>query len=384
MFDSTLSLIGLGIFPTVLIMFIIMINAVGKKRKPFKKIAAVFALSAFSVIPAAIAEVVGEIYLCDLMGIDLDKMSLKNDIDLYLLYSFIYYILVVGVAEEACKFFTFKWMIFHDRAFDNTYDGIIYGAASALGFATLENLVYIFGSDDSLSTAVMRALLSIPLHAMTGIFMGYYFGVSKYRKYNNINTGTRPEIPAYIFSVAIHGLYDYAVTAYSVTDEYNEAFGGRETSGIFYIIMTAAIMAVCYAAIIVTIVRARKNTHNIYNRYYYEQLGGGFQDLRGGKTSDKWPAFFAAPAQTVYRAGGFDPRDPYSAYTPPPQSPPPFVGYGQPYGQGNVPLPPPHSAVKVSVRPAAPAEAICPFCGSKNPPGSNFCSVCGYDMKKNK
>ena len=53
-------------------------------------------------------------------------------------------IFVIAMVEEGCKYFSFKLMIFHDRAFDNTYDGVIYGAAAALGFATLENILYVF------------------------------------------------------------------------------------------------------------------------------------------------------------------------------------------------------------------------------------------------
>lgn len=410
-------LTGLGVLPSFIIMFIILKNAVSKKE-PFKKVASVIAISAISVIPAVVLEAIGQALLQGIMGVNIDTMTM-NDMDYYIKYLFFFYIFVVGIAEEACKFFTFKWIIFHDRDFDNTYDGLIYGAASALGFATLENLLYIFQSEDSLNTAIMRALLSIPLHAVTGIFMGYYFGVLKYRKYNNVKPNTHPEIPAYIFSVILHGLFDFSITAYGMMSAYDELMDEESTETPLYLLLFIATVAVCYLMIIITIVRAKKHSYNIYNRYYYENLNGSFQDIMGGKTSDKKPTFFGMPLPMMYsrRPDQFNPYNPYVSNNapppmygqqynqprqygqqqyaqydqqsgrpqPPPQynQPPQFTQYAPPpVWQNRYNAPPPQTAVRVSVKPApAAAERICSSCGARASSASKFCSICGNPLK---
>ena len=77
----------------------------------------------------------------------------------------------------------FKWLIlliaiFKHMEFEDAYDGILYGASVSLGFATVENILYlfIFGLD----TAFLRALLPVSSHALFGVVMGYYFGRAKF------------------------------------------------------------------------------------------------------------------------------------------------------------------------------------------------------------
>ncbi|MDM5333315.1 glutamic-type intramembrane protease PrsW [Ureibacillus composti] len=79
----------------------------------------------------------------------------------------------------------FKWLIifsfiYRHVEFDDPYDGLLYGAGTSLGFATVENLLYLlsFGID----SAFLRALLPVSSHALFGVVMGYYFGKSKFAK----------------------------------------------------------------------------------------------------------------------------------------------------------------------------------------------------------
>lgn len=70
--------------------------------------------------------------------------------------------------------------IYNHVEFDDPYDGILYGASISLGFATIENVLYLlsFGLD----TAFMRALLPVSSHALFGVVMGYYYGRAKFSK----------------------------------------------------------------------------------------------------------------------------------------------------------------------------------------------------------
>ena len=82
----------------------------------------------------------------------------------------------------------FKWLIlllaiYRHVQFEDVYDGILYGASVSLGFATVENILYLFtfGTD----IAFMRALLPVSSHALFGVVMGYYIGRAKFAVESN-------------------------------------------------------------------------------------------------------------------------------------------------------------------------------------------------------
>ncbi len=84
----------------------------------------------------------------------------------------------------------FKWLIlllaiYRHVEFKDAYDGILYGASISLGFATVENILYLFtyGTD----IAFMRALLPVSSHALFGVVMGYYIGKAKFATISNKN-----------------------------------------------------------------------------------------------------------------------------------------------------------------------------------------------------
>ena len=59
-------------------------------------------------------------------------------------------------------------------------DGIVYAAAVSLGFAGLENVMYLFSAEDWVSTGIVRALFSVPAHFFFGILMGYYYSLVRF------------------------------------------------------------------------------------------------------------------------------------------------------------------------------------------------------------
>ncbi|MFC7685144.1 glutamic-type intramembrane protease PrsW [Ureibacillus sp. GCM10028918] len=82
--------------------------------------------------------------------------------------------------EEFFKWLVILTLIFRHVEFDDPYDGILYGASVSLGFATVENVLFLltFGID----TALIRAILPVSSHALFGVVMGYYYGKSKFAK----------------------------------------------------------------------------------------------------------------------------------------------------------------------------------------------------------
>jgi protease PrsW len=111
--------------------------------------------------------------------------------------------LVAGVVEESAKMAVVWLTIYNDPEFDEPYDGIVYCVTASLGFAIIENLFYAVGSD--LRNVVARALLSVPLHALCGVFMGTFMGLSKFRP----DRKRQLLFLAFLVPVLAHGLYDF-------------------------------------------------------------------------------------------------------------------------------------------------------------------------------
>lgn len=93
---------------------------------------------------------------------------------------FIQNVLFSSIIEEFFKWFVLLIAIYHHVEFDDPYDGVLYGVSISLGFATVENVLYLLTY--GLDTAFMRALLPVSSHAIFGVVMGYYFGQCKFSK----------------------------------------------------------------------------------------------------------------------------------------------------------------------------------------------------------
>jgi RsiW-degrading membrane proteinase PrsW (M82 family) len=91
-----------------------------------------------------------------------------------------------ALVEECFKFAVLRGYAARHDAFDEPYDGIVYGVAASLGFAFVENLLYVFMYSESfggqLQTAVLRAVLSVPLHANCGALMGFAIGIARFSR----------------------------------------------------------------------------------------------------------------------------------------------------------------------------------------------------------
>lgn len=112
-----------------------------------------------------------------------------------------------GVVEEFFKWFILMIAIFHHIEFDDPYDGILYGVSISLGFATVENILYMlsFGVD----TAFMRALMPVSSHALFGVVMGYYFGRAKFLKKD---LSIRFRLLALFIPMILHIVYNFILT----------------------------------------------------------------------------------------------------------------------------------------------------------------------------
>ena len=89
-------------------------------------------------------------------------------------------IVISGGVEEFVKWFVIYHIIYNHTEFDEPYDGILYSVAVSLGFATVENVLYAFAGNASVSGMFLRALLPVSGHAMFAVIMGYYMGKAKF------------------------------------------------------------------------------------------------------------------------------------------------------------------------------------------------------------
>lgn len=125
-----------------------------------------------------------------------------------LLYMFIAYFCVPGFIEEGMKYFVVKKTTWKNPAFNYTYDAIVYSVFASLGFASIENIMYVFNY--GLGTAIVRAFLSIPGHCCFGVYMGQQYAKAKEAEMKGDSAGKSKYLRrAYLYAAALHGTYDF-------------------------------------------------------------------------------------------------------------------------------------------------------------------------------
>ena len=83
--------------------------------------------------------------------------------------------------EEVFKFLVLYFLFWNNGTFNEWYDGIVYAVFISLGFATVENILYVFNPTfGGVETGFYRGLFSIPGHGLFGVTMGYYLGLGKF------------------------------------------------------------------------------------------------------------------------------------------------------------------------------------------------------------
>jgi RsiW-degrading membrane proteinase PrsW (M82 family) len=86
-------------------------------------------------------------------------------------------VVLAGLVEELPKWLIFVLLIYRWDELDEPLDGVVYGVALALGFATVENVLCVVR--DGLGVGLLRALFAVPAHALFGAAMGFYIGRAK-------------------------------------------------------------------------------------------------------------------------------------------------------------------------------------------------------------
>ena len=117
--------------------------------------------------------------------------------------------IVAGLTEEGLKALILIPNLLREKNFNEKLDGIIYSVFLSLGFATVENIIYILFEDPTsvFQVSIIRAIISIPAHMMFAIIMGYY--ISKY-KFNSSKSKPKTYlIMSIIVPILLHGIFDF-------------------------------------------------------------------------------------------------------------------------------------------------------------------------------
>jgi RsiW-degrading membrane proteinase PrsW (M82 family) len=115
---------------------------------------------------------------------------------------------VVAFSEEFSKFLGLRFYSYNKKSFDEPLDGIVYSVMVGMGFATLENLMYVLKYAEigqGLQVGIKRMFLSVPAHATFAVVMGYFAGKAKFDAKNSflfLLTGL-------LGAVFFHGTFDF-------------------------------------------------------------------------------------------------------------------------------------------------------------------------------
>lgn len=109
----------------------------------------------------------------------------------------------VAFVEEFSKFVFIRFILYRNKNFNEPFDGIVYSIMVGMGFATLENILYVFHY--GYATGVMRMFTAVPAHATFAVLMGYFLGKAKFTHHREISYS----MVALLVATAFHGAYDY-------------------------------------------------------------------------------------------------------------------------------------------------------------------------------
>jgi RsiW-degrading membrane proteinase PrsW (M82 family) len=118
-------------------------------------------------------------------------------------------VLAAPVIEELAKYWVVRTKVYKSVDFNEPMDGIVYSAAVALGFASIENLFYIVGGGDMVSTSIIRALLSVPGHALFSGMWGYALGIAKFREPQAQN---KIIVQGLLLGIGMHALFNFLLS----------------------------------------------------------------------------------------------------------------------------------------------------------------------------
>ena len=85
------------------------------------------------------------------------------------------YMATAGILSAFIQYGVIRYTVW-ENSFRIRLDGVAYGVATAVGYATVFNVRYILFEDPLLTAAVIRILSTLYMHILVGVLMGYFTG----------------------------------------------------------------------------------------------------------------------------------------------------------------------------------------------------------------
>ncbi len=170
------------------------------EREPIKKILLAFFVGMVS-IPLSLS-------LTSIFGLDELPYIFEGEIRQQIATAFF----SAAIPEEISKFIILFLLIWWNKDFNERMDGIVYAVCVSMGFATIENILYVYNDP---SCAWGRALFAVPSHFLDAVLMGFFLSLAKFsakHKFRNwVNTLLVP--------ILAHGIYDAILMVSGVVTE---------------------------------------------------------------------------------------------------------------------------------------------------------------------
>jgi hypothetical protein len=172
-------------------------------------------------------------------------------------------LLFAAIPEEAIKVSIIAAIALRARDFDEPMDGVVYGTAVGLGFAAVENLLYLLGAGTHWGTlAIVRGVLSVPLHGALGAIAGAYiararFGGALGADSHDHRRRQRLLLSAWLVPVVLHALFDAPV--FFLRRASTPDFSGDATG---VLVMVLSMPVVGFGTIVYAVRLARRIAHH--------------------------------------------------------------------------------------------------------------------------
>ena len=147
--------------------------------------------------------------LVSTLAIYAEEILIKTNIFTGKINIFYMSFIVAGVVEEGLKELVLIPNLLKEKSFNERLDGIIYSVFLSLGFATIENIIYILFEDQTsaFEVGVIRSIISVPAHMMFAVIMGYY--ISKYRFTSSKAKKRKYLTLSIVLPILLHGVFDF-------------------------------------------------------------------------------------------------------------------------------------------------------------------------------
>lgn len=122
---------------------------------------------------------------------------------------------MAAIPEELAKLGMLWLLLRNNPYFDEHFDGIVYAVCIGMGFAAIENVLYLFDNYESwISVGIARALFAVPGHFLDAVIMGFYYSLWHFRIVHNWQTCAL----ILVGPILAHGIYDSIVFSMNIDD----------------------------------------------------------------------------------------------------------------------------------------------------------------------